>query len=270
MSTPTLAELPLPAAFVGMLDSGIGGLSVLREVRRALPHLPIVYYADQAHFPYGPQPAQALHGYVSAIARWMIGHGARLIALPCHSASAASLMLLREMLPETPFVGLEPAVKPAAQASRTGVIGVLTTQVTASGALYRGVVERFAGDVRVITQIAPALVELAEHGDPSSPEGAAIIRDSLAPIHAAGADQIVLACTHFPFLEAAIRAQTHAALVDPAGGVARQIGRLTADIAFPPGDVLYLTSGDPAHFTAQITRLLGDAAPRVFAAPALT
>ncbi|MCC6802512.1 MAG: aspartate/glutamate racemase family protein, partial [Anaerolineae bacterium] len=143
---------------MGVLDSGVGGLSVLREIHRLLPGVPTFYFADQAHIPYGPRSADEIRGYVESIADFLIGQGAAVIVMACHSASAASLTDLRARNPHIPIVGMEPAVKPAAEATRSGVIGVLTTQATANGALYKRVVARFAANVRVITQVAPELV----------------------------------------------------------------------------------------------------------------
>jgi glutamate racemase len=260
------ADLPLPEGFVAVFDSGVGGLSILREIQTALPHIPTVYYADQAHMPYGPQPAEVIHGYVEAAVRGLIERGARLVVLACHSASATSLYRLRDTFPDTPFVGLEPAVKPAAEATHTGVIGVLSTQVTAEGELYRRVVERYASHIRVITQPAPELVLLVERGPLDGPEAHDAVARSLEAINEAGADQLVLACTHFPFLEPILRQHTMAALVDPAQGVTRQAARLLPPGVPDTGERLYLTSGDPTRFTAQIRRLLGDEGPHVAAA----
>ena len=121
---------------------GVGGLSVLREIHRLLPEIPTLYYADQAHIPYGPRSADEIREYVKAITEFLIGQGAGVIVIACHAASAASLQPLRQQYPDVPFVGMEPAVKPAAEATRSGVVGVLTTQATADGALYRRVLAR--------------------------------------------------------------------------------------------------------------------------------
>lgn len=245
----------LPPSFIGVFDSGIGGLSVLQTIHAEWPEAATVYYADQAHFPYGPKPASELHAYVDAAAQMLIARGAAGIVLACHSASASSLERLRVSYPETPFIGLEPAVKPAAEATKTGVIGVLTTQITSQGALYKSVIERFASKVRVLTQIAPELVALAESGDIESPHARAVVERNLAPLVSANADQIVLACTHFPFLARIIGSLTPAALVDPAPGVARQTRRILENRLRPHAGRIYLTSGDPESFSRVAARL---------------
>jgi glutamate racemase len=248
----------LPPAFVGVMDSGVGGLSVLREIHRLLPNVPTVYFADQAHLPYGPRPAAEIHQYVEAIVQFFIQQGARVIVLACHTASATSLYQLRKDYPDMPFVGIEPAVKPAAEATQTGVIGVLSTEITAKGTLYQSVVNRFARHVQVITQPAPRLVTLVEDGDLISPYALDVVRDHVQPMNDANADHLVLACTHFPFLESAFRACTDAVLIEPAPAVARQTARLLEDTTpIPGGDNIYLTSGDPLTFSAMIEVLTG-------------
>lgn len=256
MKAPRSGASANPAS-VGVLDSGVGGLSVLREIHRVLPDVPTLYFADQAHIPYGPRSAEEIRSYVEAIAEFLIGQGAVVIVMACHSASAASLVDLRARNPKVPIVGMEPAVKPAAEATRSGVIGVLTTQATANGALYRRVVSRFARDVRVITRVAPELVTMVEQGTQATPEGEATLRRVVEPLIAAGADQIVLACTHYPFLKASLQQITGIALVDPGAAVARQVARVLPDVPFAPGANRYITSGAPDAFRAMLKRLIG-------------
>ncbi len=160
---------------IGVLDSGVGGLSVLREIHRLLPEIPTLYYADQAHIPYGPRSADEIRGFVTAITRLLIDQGAGVIVIACHAASAASLHPLRQQYPHVPFVGMEPAVKPAAEATQSGVIGVLTTQATADGALYRRVLAQYAADVQVLTQVAPELVTMVEQGQQDDPPSDAVL-----------------------------------------------------------------------------------------------
>ncbi|MCC6613961.1 MAG: glutamate racemase [Anaerolineae bacterium] len=249
---------------IGVLDSGVGGLSILREIHAQLPDYPTIYYADQAHLPYGPRPQAEIRAYIEQISDYLIAQGAAVVVIACHAASAAGLHYLRARYPDVPFVGMEPAVKPAAERTKTGVIGVLTTTATAEGALYRRVVERFAAEVRVITQVAPSLVTLAEAGAPDTLDSRAIVAAQVDPLLAAGADQIVLACTHFPFVAPLIRAQvgTRAALVDPSAAVARQVGRIIGQPeAIAMSDSMpmrrYCTSGDPQAFADVMARLCG-------------
>ena len=249
---------------IGVLDSGVGGLSVLQHIHRLLPDVPTLYFADQGHVPYGPRPAHEIAAYITAIARFLMGQGARVIVVACHAASAASLYHLRAAYPDVPFVGIEPAVKPAAAATRSGIIGVLTTKATAEGQLYQQVLERFAGDVRVLTRIAPDLVDIVEQGQQHSPAGREALRRHVGALTAAGADQIVLACTHFPFLADEIRALAgpHVTLVDPGPAVARRVAQVLPQPATGGNNPArvedrYFTSGDPARFGELLVLLLG-------------
>lgn len=260
MTAPDLPSPDSPADVkrIGVFDSGVGGLSVLREIHRLLPDIPTLYYADQAHVPYGVRSPDNIRQLVDRITTFLIARGARLIVIACHTASAVSLRDLRARYPQVPFVGMEPAVKPAVERTRTGVVGVLTTQITADGALYRSVLERFGGDARVITQVAQGLVTLVEDDTADTPEGQAILRGCVQPLVDANADHIVLACTHFPFLARQIAALTDATLVDPAPAVARQVARvLPPDVQPSSAPHLYYTSGDPAAFQTAIRQFLG-------------
>ncbi len=240
-----------------MLDSGVGGLSVLREIHRTLPAVPTLFYADQGHLPYGPRSAEEIRAYVERIADFLIREGAVMIVLACHAASAAALEPLRARYPGLPIVGIEPAVKPAAEATRSGVLGVLTTQATADGALYQRVVARYAANVRVITRIAPELVTLVEAGGQHGTAGDAALRACVEPLMAEGADQIGLACTHFPFLEMGIRSITAVSLVDPGPAVARQVARVLPQAQAWQSENRYFTSGDAELFEEMLARLIG-------------
>lgn len=245
-----------PAA-IGVMDSGVGGLSVLREIYQQLPGIPTLYYADQGHLPYGPRPAAQIRDYTLRIAEFLIGQGAVMVVLACHSASAAALHDVRAAFPQTPIVGIEPAVKPAAEATRSGVIGVLTTQATADGSLYQRVVARYAAHIRVITRVSPHLVTLVEQGGQDEPAGDTVLHDHIDPLLDAGADQLVLACTHFPFLRTAIERMTDVALVDPGPGVARQTARVLPEVTSWQSENRYFTSGNPQQFGAMLARLIG-------------
>jgi glutamate racemase len=180
------------------------------------------------------------------------------IVIACHTASAVSLVELRARFPHVPFVGMEPAVKPAAESTQSGVIGVLSTLITANGELYRSVRERFASGVKVITQVAPELVLMVEEGSAGTPESRQVICNLLQPILDAGADRIVLACTHFPFLENELKAITDVPLIDPAPAVARQTARVMSPTLQPSdGANAYYTTGDPEAFRVALKRLIG-------------
>jgi glutamate racemase len=251
-------------ALIGVLDSGVGGLSILREIHRALPAHPTLYYADQAHLPYGIRPRTEIFSFTQAITHWMLERGASMIVLACNAASAGSLYELRETFPNIPFVGIEPAVKPAAEATRTGVIGVLTTQTTADGDLFKRTVAKYAASVRVITQVAGELVHLVERGDWDTPDGRAMLKRNVAPILEGGADQIALACTHFPFLKPSLAALAGegVTLVDPSLPVARQVERvlvregILASVDRHP-EHTYVTSGSAERLRVMLHQLIG-------------
>ena len=262
-STPPNTE---SHASIGVLDSGVGGLSVLRAIHQALPDHPTVYFADQAHLPYGPRPLDEIRRFTSAITDFLLAKGAVVIVVACNAASAASLSYLREQYPNVPFVGMEPAVKPAAAASRTGVIGVLTTQATADGPLYERVLTRFADGVQVITQIAPELVHIVETNSQHTPENCALLRQYMQPFLDARADQIALACTHFPFLIPILCeiVGPDVVLVDPSPAIARQVARVwPPDVTPGHRPHTYFTSGDPDHLRAMLKRLIDIDAPVV-------
>ncbi len=260
MPTP---PAPPSSGPIGVLDSGVGGLSIVRALRAELPTESIVYVADQAHLPYGPRPLEEIRAFVHGITDFLLAHGAKLIVVACNAASAASLHYLRAAFPGVPFVGMEPAVKPAASATHSGVVGVLTTAATADGPLYASVRDRFARGVTVETLICPELVLAVEANRTSLEELRPVFDRVLAPALAHGADQIVLACTHFPFALEAIRAYAGPGIeiVDPSPAVARQARRVLAEHAalatHTAPDVHYYTTGDPARFAEVASSLLG-------------
>ncbi|MCD4685990.1 MAG: glutamate racemase [Anaerolineae bacterium] len=248
---------------IGVLDSGVGGLSILREVRRQLPGEDIVFIADQAHVPYGPRTIEQVRDFTEEVARFLIMQHVKIVVVACNTASAAALYHLRATFPEMPFVGMEPAVKPAARDTQTGVIGVIATEATFQGELYASVVGRFAQDVQVQTQACPEFVLLAESGEIDTPRAHAITQRRLAPLLAANIDQLVLGCTHFSFLADTIKAVTGTGvtLVDPSAAVARQAGRvLSAREALSASGAgahtVYYTSGAVVAFRQIIAHLL--------------
>lgn len=249
---------------IGIFDSGVGGLSVWREINRQMPQLSVMYLGDQGHVPYGPRPLLEVRRFAEEITRFLLGKGAQSIVVACNAASAAALRHLRETFPETPFVGMEPAVKPAAEHTHSGVVGVLATPATFQGELYASVVERFAGDVTVLQDVCPGLVKQIEAGKLDSPETEEILRKALDPMLQAGIDTVVLGCTHYPFVIPLIQkiAGAEVRVIDPAPAVARQAQRLLEQIHAPtdstekPENVFY-TTGDTAQFDAFIHASLG-------------
>jgi glutamate racemase len=256
-----------------MLDSGVGGLSVLREVRRLLPAEAVIYVADQGHLPYGQRQRDEIRAFVENIARFLIDQRCKLLIIACNAANAAALHYLREVFPSMPIVGMEPAIKPAAEHTRSGVVGVITTQATYQSELFASVLDRFARDVRVETQVCPEFVLLAEQGAPDTPESRAVVARYLAPLKAAGIDQLVLGCTHFPFLGSQLAAYLGSGvdIIDPAPAVARQARRvleqhhlLAEDGTGRPAPVTYITTGDPRRFGEVLAALTGKSGAAVY------
>ena len=208
---------------IGVLDSGLGGLSVWQELIKLMPDEEYVYVADSGHCPYGPKPPSEIYLRTERISRYLIGQGARIIVVACNTATAAAIGKLRSAF-TVPFVGMEPAVKPAALNTRTGVIGVLATQGTLRGELYLRTLHRFAAGTRVIERIGEGLVELVENGLADTPQAEALMRKYIGPMLEAGADHLVLGCTHYPFLSGVIEkiAGDRMTLVNPAPAVARR------------------------------------------------
>lgn len=212
-------------ARIGIFDSGAGGLSVFREIYRLLPDAGYVYFSDNAFCPYGDKPREFIITRARQITDFLLSRGADIIVVACNTATAAAISSLREACPHVPFIGMEPAVKPAASLTRTGVIGVLATAGTLSGQKYRKTRDDYAGGVEVVEHIGEGFVELVESGCTSGPEAERVVRASLQPLLDAGADVIVLGCTHYPFLIDVIRkiAGPAVSVIDPAPAVARHL-----------------------------------------------
>lgn len=254
---------------VGIFDSGVGGLSVLAEFRKLAPRHPVVYLADQAWAPYGERSLAAVRQRSVAITRFLIDRGCELIVVACNSASAAALHHLRSLFPDVTFVGMEPAVKPAADQSERGVIGVLATSATFQGELYASVVDRHANGTELFEQACPGLADAVERHGPDAEETFELLRDYLVPLQEAGIDTLVLGCTHYPFLMPAIAMLVgdEIAVIDPAPAVARQALRMLGEPTEEGSDE-FLTTGDSSQFADQIARLLGlPATPRRVSIP---
>jgi len=257
---------PVP---VGVFDSGVGGLSVLRALRRQIPAQPLIYLADQARVPYGPRPLEEVRQFSDQITRYLLDQGAGVIVVACNTASAAALRWLRQRYPETPFVGMEPAVKPASENTRSGVVGVLATPATFQGELYASVIERFAQHTRVMEYTCPGLVEEIEAGRLNGERARQILTAGLLPMLEAGIDTVVLGCTHYPFAIPIIQeiAGPHVRVIDPAPAVARQTARVLEARGWlaagdAPGPVRYITTApDPAALQRPLRLLLGVDAP---------
>lgn len=246
---------------IGVFDSGVGGLSVLREIRRLLPAADLVYLADQARAPYGERSLAEVRSFAEEITSYLLAQGASPVVIACNTASAAALRHLRTRWPGHPFVGTEPAVKPAASLTTRGVIGVLATQATFQGELFADLVARYGEGVEVLPQACPGVAAAVEEGP--GEETVALLAGFARPLVERGADVLVLGCTHYSFLGPALAEcmGSQVTIVDPAEAVARQVARLAApDAVSASGATTYLTTGDPERLTAQIEALLGERA----------
>jgi glutamate racemase len=259
VSTPS----PQQDAPIGVFDSGVGGLSVWREIVAQLPHENTLYLADQAHIPYGPRSQEEIRRFSVAIADFLIGQGAKAIVVACNTASGAALQSLREQFPTHPFIGMEPAVKPAAERTLTGAVGVLATPTTFQGDLFRRLVDRFGRDVAIHTGICPGLVEAVESGELESPQTRDLLVGCLDPMVSYNIDQLVLGCTHYPFLEFLIRdiVGPSITLIDPAPAVARQVERVLQQTgvlnpASGRPSHRFCTTGDHGHMSRMVSRLV--------------
>jgi glutamate racemase len=265
---------------LGIFDSGVGGLSVWREVVVALPEVPIVYLADQAFVPYGERAPEQVRGRALRAAEWLLKRGCGLIIVACNTASAVALDALRAEFPNVPFVGTEPAIKPAAQGSQTGVIAVLATHNTLRSQRYAGLVNRWGRGVRVIEQSCPEWVDAVEHLTAYQRTPHLLtqrVNTCIWPLLEQRADALVLGCTHFPFLRpwidqaiaewCAARADAPAVTVfDPAPAIARRTHHLWSarDAAIVPAPSAsqhheFWTTRDPVAFAATASALLNQA-----------
>jgi len=253
-----------PKSLVGVFDSGVGGLSVLRELSALLPAQPFYYIADQAHVPYGERTLADVRALSIGITRFLLEKGAGLIVVACNTASAAALKALRAEFPNTPFVGMEPAVKPAALATHSRVVGVLATPATFQGELFADVVARFASNITVLTDTCPGLVRAVEAGDLDSPATRAILERAIHPMQRQGVDALVLGCTHYPFTLPLMReiAGPSVQIIDPAPAVARRVRSLLAERGWlaesshTPPEISFATTGSAPAFQTSLRALL--------------
>jgi len=256
-----------PTAPIGVFDSGVGGISVLRAIREELPNEAIIYFGDQGHIPYGSRPMEQIRTFCEAITKFLLERDAKILVVACNTASAAALKYLREKFPAVPFVGMEPAVKPAAEHTHTGKVGVLATPATFQGALYTSVVERFANGVELFQSTCPGLVQQIEMGNLEGEETRQILENALLPMIEERIDTVVLGCTHYPFVIPMIQQIVGAGVrvIDPAPAVAKQIERLleargTRNKSGSKGEIKFYTSGDSGVLKSRLPTLLGETA----------
>ncbi|HEY3327397.1 MAG TPA: glutamate racemase [Novimethylophilus sp.] len=234
---------------IGVFDSGVGGLSVLRHIREELPHESLLYVADSAHAPYGAKSPEQIQARALSLAEFLLGQRAKALVIACNTATAAAAGQLRARF-GLPIIGMEPAIKPAAAATKSGVVGVLATGGTLKSARFAALLENYGQGVRVETQICHGLVECVERGELTAPATRNLLWRYIEPLMNEGADTLVLGCTHYPFLRPLIEELTdgRATLIDTGAAVARQLRRRIEEhglaAAGPAGGACFWTSGD--------------------------
>ncbi len=226
MSSQSLGQNP-----IGVFDSGVGGLSVLRHIHALLPHEQLIYVADSLHAPYGNKSPEEITERCLALTDFLLAHGAKAIVVACNTATAAAIATLRQAHPDLPIIGMEPAVKPAAAASKKGIIGVLATTGTLQSAQFAALLEAYGRNVQVVTQACVGLVECIERGELDSSETSALLQKYLKPLLDEGADTIVLGCTHYPFVKAQIQqiVGENVTLIDTGAAVAKRLQNQLAE-----------------------------------------
>jgi glutamate racemase len=251
---------------IGVFDSGVGGLSVLGEIRALLPQESLLYVADSGHVPYGEKSPAFICERSQRIAEFLIAQGAKALVLACNTATAAAISQLRERYPELPIIGMEPAVKPAAAATRSGVVGVLATTGTLKSAKFAALLDRFANDVRVITQPCPGLVEQIEAGELHSEKTRQLLRGWVQPLLAQNCDTLILGCTHYPFIKPLLAEllPANVSLIDTGAAVARQLRRVLDEHQLlatgPTRPAQFHSSGQCQRLEQVLPQLWGSAA----------
>ena len=257
-STPTVKPF---MGSIGVFDSGVGGLSVLRAIHAALPHEHLVYVADSGHAPYGDQSEAHITQRTLTVGHWLAEQGVKGITIACNTATVVAAKTLREQT-HLPVVAIEPAIKPAVSLTRSGVVGVLATRQTVQSAAVARLVELYGADKRILLQGCPGLVEQVERADLHSAETEALLRQFITPLLEQGVDTLVLGCTHYPFLRDTIQrvAGDTVTLLDPAEAVARELVRRLTDsgslsTSRQSGHVQFFTSGDVAQAQVVMSHL---------------
>lgn len=247
---------------IGAFDSGVGGLSILAEIRRLLPAENLIYLADSAHCPYGVKPAEEIRQRALEATDFLVSQGSKIVVVACNSASVAGLDQIREVHPNIPIIGVEPALKPAHDLTRNGKIGVLATKLTINGDRFSILVEKYGTGVEVYTQPAPGLVELVEAGKIETEETEVVLKEYLTPLLEKGIDTLVLGCTHYPFLKKVIQKITgpEVTILDTGIAVAKRTVQVLEqtglrNTGLQPGKEIFYTSGVPEMVLDVIRRL---------------
>ncbi len=255
--------MPQVEAPIGVVDSGIGGLSVLRALQHRLPHEDWLYFADQAHLPYGRRDHGELRRFARRITRFLVEQGIKALVVACNTLSAVALEDLRAAFPGLPIVGMEPAIKPAVQASRRKRVGVLATGVTLASPRYQALKARYGNHTRFWEDPCPGLVESIEAHGPDAPQVRGLLRAILEPMRQAGVDVVVLGCTHYPLVAHHIARLLgpEVTVLDPAHAVARRLEQVLREHGRmrPPtrtGVVRYFTTGSGPRLEAHVKRLV--------------
>lgn len=255
----------LPEQPVGVFDSGLGGLSVVRELRRRLPGEDLLYFADCAYCPYGIRSPEEIRERSELVVRGLIEGGAKAVVVACNTASAMAIFHLRDVFPDIPMIGLEPAVKPAVAMTRSGKVGVLATPRTVTGARLRWLIETHAGGIEVHRVAATGLVELVEAGVLHGDQVTSALRPLLDPMLEVGVDVVVLGCTHYPFLRDAIKHYVgpDIRVIDSGEAIARRVDEVLSRSglkrgASAGGSFTFATSGDFSIVEPVATQLLGE------------
>lgn len=253
---------------IGIFDSGIGGLNVAAAIRQALPRERLLYFGDNAHVPYGERTAEEILTFSTAITEALLAKDCGSVVIACNTASSAALGPLRGLFPDVPIIGMEPAVKPAVEHTRTGVVGVLATRATVEGRAMADVVERFSHGVEVIRQACPGLAQRIDAGDFDGEETERLLRGWIGPMLERNIDALVLGCTHYPLVRPLIEkiAGPGVRIIEPSEAIARRVAQVLEQHELSaPGDATGIlecyTSGEPAAFRSVLARLGMEDAP---------
>lgn len=239
---------------IGVFDSGLGGISVWMALRDALPYESLIYLGDGARCPYGSRSREEVLQYTEEAVDRLLSEGCKMVVVACNTATAVAIKYLREKYPTVPFVGLEPAVKPAALTTKTGIIGVLATKRSLEGDHFRRAEEKYGSEVTILKAVGEGFVEVVESNQEHTAESAEMVRRVVEPLVNAGVDKIVLGCTHYPFLRDVIAsvAGEGVEIIDSSEAVARRVATLLEENKFAaqPGttpEYCFLTFADEAY-----------------------
>lgn len=260
---PNLTQIQDASQPIGVFDSGVGGISVLQHIHQLLPHEHLLYFADSRHAPYGSKTPQQIQSRCFEITDFLIAKGAKAIVVACNTATAAAIDAMRAQY-TLPIFGMEPAVKPAAEASKNGIIGVLATVGTLKSAQFAGLLESYGRNVEVVTQGCVGLVECIERGELNAEYTLNLLQQYCQPLLDEGADTVVLGCTHYPFVKKHIQriVGDKVTLIDTGAAVAKHLqNRLSAmemlSSRTQNGEVKFWTNSSAPEAKAVIDMLWG-------------